>query len=141
MSAMFWTSRISLGPVPDLEERVVAGGGSVAAGGIELQAEAPELALPPARGERPVLALDVVHEDASRGHVRSVGSTQPTPLPERDGREPEHVLRAVVAEVRRTGGAPRVAPGGEKEPAAPGEIGTRISSSFAHRAEPWLSVC
>ncbi len=80
-----------------LEEWVVPGGGAVLAGGIELEADAPELAPPPARGECPVLALDVVHKYRVRpGEQRR--KHPPDALTRARRREAEDVLQAVVAQ-------------------------------------------
>ena len=87
MSATFWASRTSSGPSRISRRGLKPSGAPVLAGGIESEAYAPERLLTPSRGEGPVLTLDVVDEDATRpGEERR--STQPTPLPEREGAKP-----------------------------------------------------
>ena len=82
----------------DFEERVVPGSASVLAGGIEAEAEVPENSLAIARGERPVLALDVVDKRALRpGEER--GEDPAHTLPGARGGKAEHVLGAAVAQV------------------------------------------
>src|SRR5271166_4816072 len=75
------------------EERVVTGRASVLAGGIEAEAEVPEGSLAIARGERPVLTLDVVDESAL-GPSKKRREDPAHALPGARGGKAEHMLGA-----------------------------------------------
>src|SRR5438105_2430728 len=110
-------------PGPNLEEWVVAGARAVGRGRVELQAGAPQLTPAPARGQRPVLALDVVDNHAPRP-AQQRGQDEANTLTGSSGSERQNVLRPVMAKV--VNGSP-VAPGSD--------VDARVSAEESGRLE------
>lgn len=116
MSAMFWTSRSSFGPLRTFTR----------IGRVEQQAVR-ELRLPAGR-RLPLLPFDVVNA-AEPVQERSVGTTSLTPLPERAGAK-AMTFSGPVWHRYRSFSLPRKTPAGRSDPA------WSISWLMAHREEP-----
>jgi hypothetical protein len=107
---------------PDLKQGIEARCTPVIAGGVETQAVTPEHLLPPARGECPVLALDVVDENAP-GPGKERGHHPAHALSGARRSKTEDVLRTLVTEIDRMSASLGIAPLGEEETSRVEEIG------------------
>src|SRR5215475_1697022 len=106
-------------PLANLEQRVVAGRGAIGRRRVELETYAAEAVPPPAGGQGPVLAFDVVDNHA-RWPAQQRREHQAHTLARPGRSEGEDVLRSVMAQVNRLA---LVGPGADVDAAATHEPG------------------